>query len=421
MASQSERSLNSPAANSLQRIAVLLPLSAHWSGQLMRGIAAFPRRKRTWHVQRFGPSADGADSVRSWDPHGVVAFFAGDEPPPAVARLTAPIVAVNSGATVPGLPSVSVDRYSVGKTAAEHFSRRGVINYGCLTHPRISGGEQCCRGYAEFVRVQKDCRSLVYCAPRPATETDALVSLDAEFRNWLKMAPKPLGLFAVNDRLASEASQVCRELGLRVPQEVALLGADDDETICQICDPLLSSVRIAFPQVGYEAARMLDGLLAGRRPAAQPVLLRPIGVTVRHSCDACNVDDPEIAQVLRLIYGSTGQPLGMPELLKSITMSRRTLEQRFRAVLGRSPEAEVRRVSLQRAARLLVDSDEPIAAIACTCGFTSAATFSVAFSRRHAMSPRAFRNHYRGNCASAGEQRRAATGWDAKHVAAAKD
>ncbi len=377
-----------PVQNSPTRIAVLLPLSAHWAGQLMRGIAAFARRKKSWNLQWIGPRSEYVESVRSWDPQGVLAFFGGNEAPPAIERLTTPIVAVNSRAAVPGIPSVSVDQYAIGQIAAEHFARRGVINYACLTHQRFSEREPSCKGFIDFVRLQRDCRSLVYCAKGLSDENVALVSFDSQFVDWLNNAPKPLGLFAVSDRLAMAAIQVCRQLELRIPQDVAILGADDDATICQICDPMLSSVRSPLPQVGFEAARMLDGMISQRQLVVPPPMqLRPLGVTVRHSCDVCAVDDVEIAQVLRLIYGTTGKPLSMKELLKRITLSRRALEQRFRTATGRSPMSEMRRVALERAARLLVDSNDSIANIAQECGFSSPTHFSVAFSRQHSLSP----------------------------------
>ena len=389
-----------PVQTSPARIAVLLPLSAHWAGQVMRGIAAFARRKKSWNLRWIGPCSEYAETARSWDPHGVLVYLGTNEPLRAVARPTTPIVAVNSHAAIPGISSVSVDQYSIGQVAAEHFARRGVINCACLMHQRVSEREPSCKGFTDFVRLQKDCRSLVYCAKGLPAENVALVSFDSQFVAWLKNAPKPLGLFAVSDRLAMEAMQVCRQLEFRVPQDVAILGADDDQTICQICDPMLSSVRSPLPQVGFEAARMLDGLLGQRQSIRRTVLLRPLGVTVRHSCDLCAVDDVEIAQVLRLIYGTTGKPLSMKELLKRITLSRRALEQRFRAATGRSPMSEMRRVALERAARLLVDSNDSIANIAQECGFSSATHFSVAFSRQHSLSPRAFRSRFRSEGAA---------------------
>jgi LacI family transcriptional regulator len=218
---------------------------------------------------------------------------------------------------------------------------------------------------------------------------------NAAFCDWLISAEKPIGLFAVEDRLGFEVCEVCRELNLRVPLDVAVLGADDDESLCQISHPMLSSVHTPLVQVGLQAAAMLNAMMGRQNVVVESRLLDPIHVTVRETCGILAADDPYIAEVLRRIHANSDQPLTIKQLVKDLPISRRNLEQRFRLAIGRSPMEEVRRICIERAVAMLLNTDEPIWNIAEKCGFGSPVHLSVAFRRVRGMSPREFRDHLR--------------------------
>jgi LacI family transcriptional regulator len=207
--------------------------------------------------------------------------------------------------------------------------------------------------------------------------------------------PKPVGVFTTNDITNRRLVVASRLLGLRVPEEVATIGVDNEDLVCEFSDPPLSSVDPAWLQIGFEAAKLLDAMMTGHAPPAQPILVAPAGVVVRGSTDTVAVDDPLVAKAVKFIRENADKPLPISSLLKSLGVSRRSLEQRFKASLGRGPAAEVRRVHIERAKKLLAETQSPISAVASAAGFNNAQSLCVIFRREVGLPPTVFRKQAR--------------------------
>jgi LacI family transcriptional regulator len=218
---------------------------------------------------------------------------------------------------------------------------------------------------------------------------------EAAFTKWLRGLPKPAAVFCCTDGLCWEAAEFCASAGLRVPEEIALLGVDNDEFQCALAHPPLSSVINPARQAGYEAARMLDRMLRGGRAPARPVLLAPQGVATRHSTDVLAMEDRDLAAAVRYINEHCERPLAVREILRAVPVSRRALELKFRGVLGRSPLQEIRRVRIERARRLIAESDLPLKEIARRTGFGGLIQFSSVFRKAMGTPPSALRKNRR--------------------------
>jgi LacI family transcriptional regulator len=196
------------------------------------------------------------------------------------------------------------------------------------------------------------------------------------------------------------ARAVIREvtsLGAMVPDEVAVLGVDDDEIHCELAGVRLSSVRLNTEQIGHEAAALLGRLIAGGPKPQQPVLVYPAQVITRRSTDVVALSDPEVSAAVRFIRDRGGRGIGVEDLLERTLLARRTLEMRFRKALGRSPHQEIRRVQIERARSLLSGTDRPVGEIADACGFKETRQLSTAFHERFGISPRQYRRRARGD------------------------
>ena len=173
-------------------------------------------------------------------------------------------------------------------------------------------------------------------------------------RRWLTGLPRPVGILASHDPQAVELSELCRHSGLRVPEEVALVGVDNDDLLCELGAPSLTSVALPAERVGFEAARLLDCLLTRPRPRGRPggsaLLLPPQGVVTRVSTDVLAIDDAEVVATLRFIRQHAHESIQVKDVLDEVPVSRRTLERRVRAALGRGVWEEIRRAHLERAA-----------------------------------------------------------------------
>jgi LacI family transcriptional regulator len=198
-------------------------------------------------------------------------------------------------------------------------------------------------------------------------------------------------VLASNDSLARELTQHCQLGRISVPEDLAILGVGDDEFVCGMSNPPLSSVCLGMSRVGREAARLLRRMMNGHRPRRLSILVSPLDVAVRQSSDTLAVQDPEVRAALRYINQRLGEPMTIPDIANSVALSRSMLGKKFRRVLRRSPLREVRRLRVSAAERLLAETTLPLKEIARRCGFGSAVRFSMPFRQETGVSPSRYR------------------------------
>jgi LacI family transcriptional regulator len=212
---------------------------------------------------------------------------------------------------------------------------------------------------------------------------------------WIRDLPKPIGLLACDDDRGREVMEACRAAGAQVPEDVAVMGVDNDELLCDLSDPPLSSVAFDTERAGYEAAALLGGLMLGRIREPRRILVEPMYVVARRSTDVLALDDRAVAAALRFIHDTAGRPIGVGEVIRQVPLSRRTLELRFRRVVGRSIHEEIQRVRLERARQLVAETDLSIGMIAENCGFAGAGHLTRSFARTFGLPPSRYRAQHR--------------------------
>jgi len=306
---------------------------------------------------------------------------------------------VNVSGVLPDLamPRVMADHEQVGRLAAAHFLDRGLRHFGFFgyTAHAFSIGREA--GFRREV-LRAGCRVESYLSDDPLhPEPTGLWRWDDVLQSWLAGLPRPVGVLASHDIQGVQLSEACRRAGLRVPDEVALLGVDDDDLFCEVARPSLSSVALPGERIGYEAARMLEALLAGprRRTASRTLLLPSPGVVTRQSSDVLAIEDEDVAAAVRFIRAHAHGPLGVSDVLGAVTVSRRSLERRFHAALGRGLGEEIRRVRMEKARGLLSGTEIPIAQVATNSGFSETKHLSTVFRREAGMTPTEFRRRSR--------------------------
>jgi LacI family transcriptional regulator len=210
-----------------------------------------------------------------------------------------------------------------------------------------------------------------------------------------------VGLFACNDVWGCQLSEACRQSEVAVPEEVAILGVDNDDLLCELARPSLSSVAVPGEAIGFEAAALLDRMLRRGRGEARPgtrkppLLLPPRQVVTRRSSDILAVDDPYVAEALGVIRRRSGRATSVDDVVDLVPLSRRSLERRFRNCLGRGVWEEIRRVQVERAKELLAGTELPMSAVAAAAGFSESKQLSVVFRQETRMTPTAFRRQTR--------------------------
>jgi LacI family transcriptional regulator len=377
----------------LRRLALLMGHDLSFSRDAIRGIRAYAIQKEGW-IFRNGPAElQIIPYLRDWKPHGIIAHLFTPEVAREVLTLGKPVV--DTACTLEGLnvPTVDVDHVAVGRLAAEHFLKQGFTHFGFFgsesarySKMREESFRQCLAAAGHEV---SSCHGeyLLY-----LLTTTSWRALDRQVWQWLRSLPKPVAVFASNDSAARTLADMCRQLGIGVPGQVAILGVDDDELECMFAPPPLSSIAIPAEQIGYEAARLLDQMMSGGEAPTEPLFLPPVRVVSRQSTDTLAVDDPDVAAALAFMRQHITESLSVAKIVAEIGAVRRGLERKFRAMLGCSVGEELRRVRVELAKGLLTDTRLSMPTVARHSGFSNAQRLAVVFHQATGLSPSAYRN-----------------------------
>jgi LacI family transcriptional regulator len=376
---------------------ILLVESSRGSGRaLLRGIANYAHHHGPWSfywepggLEKAWPALQHieADGIILRDIKKV------DE---ALASGLPAIVIGHGQSEIPDLVNVVTDSHAIGKMGAEHLLQCGFKHFAfCGYSDNLLERTVWSEVRGESFRAH--IREAGFLAPPQYSLSNTAEDWPKERRSlaaWLDSLPKPAGLMACNDDCAQQVVEACKLAGLRVPDQVGVLGADNDEVVCGLTDPPLSSVTINFERAGYDAARALDKLMHGARGVPPRIVAVAPHIVTRRSTDFVATDDVHLARALQFVRDRGRTGISVDEVARAAGLSRRALEKHFRATLGRSILEEIRRVRTDHIARLLVETDLPVAAIAQILGFSDAHHFSRYFRSAKLMSPLRYRSTY---------------------------
>jgi len=290
---------------------------------------------------------------------------------------------------IPGHCCIVEEAQTVGRMGAEHFLERGFTRFAFCGYDHMFWSRVRQEGFVRRVR-QAGYAVHLYEPPGPRASL-TWEAEQASMADWLKSLPKPIGLMVCNDDRAQQLVEANKAANVRVPDEIAILGVDDDDMICELTNPPLSSIVMNPEEVGYEAAAQLDRQMAGRKVLKRMIHLRPMHIHTRQSTDVLAVEDPIVARALRFIRMHAGQVLSVDEVVEASLTSRRLLERHFKEVVGASIYHEIQRTHIERACQMLVGTNWSMAEIAERCGFSNAVHFAVAFKRRMHLTPQQHR------------------------------
>lgn len=291
-------------------------------------------------------------------------------------------------------PQVCPNEDTVGRLAVDHFLERGLRNLAYFASDWAWWIESRRQAFARAVeRCGDACKYFELHCPRKNKRRLE----EGQLLRWLDALPKPCGVFSASDTYAIQVTNACRRRGISVPTQVAVLGVDNDPVICSVSFPPLSSVNLNAKRIGYEAAALLDRMMAGKRPSKKTILVEPVQVITRASTDVMAVEDADVAHAIRMIREHACRGLRVNEVAETLGLSRRVLQQRFQRALQRTPKNELMRVQIDRAKMLLVQTDMSVEHVAESSGFAAFEYFVRAFRRETGMTPRVYRKSHRIN------------------------
>lgn len=376
-----------------KRIAVLLDRHVGYRENVLRGVWRYGL-SAGWLCRGAGLWEGSPRQIAQWGADGIVVGLWSDDAVLPLGTLGIPIVDIFTWLEH-GLPRVGIEEEAVGRLAASHLLERQLRSYAFVGQTRLRFARLRLNGFQqELARHNLTCA--IWDQNVPVSVWDLVAGdreMDAQIGPWLASLPRPAGVFAANDDVGVQVTDACRRAGLRVPDDVAVLGVDNDELLCQLSHPPLSSIETSAQRIGYAAAELLDRLM--RRQTAHDVhLLPPTGVVARQSTDVLAIDDPDLVEAVRWLRANAVRGANIADLLRHVPISRRALEMKFAKVLGHSPHDELRRVRIERAKDLLANTDMPMSAIALKCGFPHAERMASVFRQSEGQTPTAYRRQF---------------------------
>lgn len=377
------------------RIGLVFDANMAYARGVLRGVMRFAQTRPHWTLIVHDVEGLKPQTLKLIQPAGLIAGIVSE----AMSRLiaTQPLPVVNVSAVLPDapFPRVIVDHRQVGRLAFAHLSGAGLKHFGFVGHSRHFYSAEREAGYRAAMGDEHS-YSAFYERPSISFRHRArLLALDTRMQRWLRSLPKPVGVFACHDVWGLQVIEACRLTGFRVPEEVAVIGVDNDDLLCELARPSLSSVIVPAELIGYAAAALLDRLLRGARLPRRPRLIATPGIVTRQSSNVLAVDDADVIAAVRFIRDRSHQPVNVNDVLKAVPISRRALEQKFRSLLRRGVAEEIRRVHADRAKELLATTSLTVGEIAVESGFSNVYHFSRVFRRMIGATPTEFRNRLR--------------------------
>ncbi len=379
-------------AKQAKEIALAFPRGAHQE-VFINGVLRYASdHARNWtYITAPESLALSVLDLRGWRGDGIIAALNTPAEAACVKEFKIPVVNISGTLPKTRVPRVSLDNALVGRQAAEHLIERGFREFAYYGLRNVA--YSAVRQVAFESRLQAagfTCVSLLM-PPTYRAKEHYWRDQQRKLVQWLETLTKPIGLFAVTDYRARQVIDACRQMSVRVPQQVAVVGVDNEEVICAHVQPQLSSVARNNPQEGYHAAAMLDKLLQGKAVEAMEEMIPPLGVVARESTETVAFKDPRLCEAIDYLNKHVEDPIGVQELASHVGVSRRWMEYAFRDALGESPYQYIRRRRLKMAQHML--EEEPatkIYQVASRTGFSSAKQLSMAFCQEFGCSPREY-------------------------------
>ncbi|QDT66797.1 AraC family transcriptional regulator [Calycomorphotria hydatis] len=379
-----------------KNVALIIESSRSYGRDLLRGVAQFSRTLGNWSLLHEEMSFD--DAPPGWlaksQIDGMIVRLTDRNIEP-LKGLNIPIIDVRCHQAYTGIPQVDTDDSVVAQLAFQHLWQQGFRRFAYCGYRGVHYSEVRLQHFEQMVAASH-CPLTVYRTEGKQAQTVSGIErsglLDVKpLSNWLTNLEPPTGLFVCNDIRGQQVLNVCRKLELSVPDDLAVIGVDDDDTICPLSDPPLSSVQPNAEQVGYRASEILHQMMNGKSHHSKIEYVQPSGVTQRQSTQVIAVEDREVARVCRFIREYSSEGINVGDVVKFSTLSRRQLERRFREELNCTPHEELMRVQIARVKQLLMETELTLDQLAPLAGYSHKERLSAVFKRETGETPGEFR------------------------------
>ncbi|MDR2440410.1 MAG: DNA-binding transcriptional regulator [Planctomycetaceae bacterium] len=376
-----------------KQVLLIIESSTSYGRGIIRGIAQYVRERNEWWIdfENRGIHEILPPILKQWNGDGIISRLYNRNFVDLIRKKKCPFIELL--ALEQEYTMVQIDEQYIARMAITHFLENGLKNYGYYSFGKCDWAEKRGHFFAQAVQEKGLTCSICPITPNATSSVDPVWKIEYEktLLHWLKSLPRPVGVLTANDTHALRLVSTCRRYNIAVPEEIAVLGVNDDHQLCQTLTPTLSSIDLGSERIGYEAARLLDLQMNGQPLPKNSIILPPVQVIARQSTDMFAIENEDVVEALRFIRNYAAQGISVRDVLTACTISSRSLERNFKHYLNRTPEKEIIRVRLNHAITLLRDSQLSNKDIAQLSGFKSLRYFLQVFRQELGETPTQFR------------------------------
>ncbi|WP_166922739.1 AraC family transcriptional regulator [Flavobacterium poyangense] len=378
------------------KVLLLVNFSEEYGRGLLSGIAKYSRLFGPLNFCRIpivsGNKKDLKNAIswaRTWGANGIIAQIENEQVFEKLLALNIPIIAQDTNERFSGIPNITGFYKETGHMAASYFIEKGFKNFAFYGFDNIVWSRERCEGFCEKVK-EFNCDVHIY--QHQKEETPPLWSYkESQLADWLKALPKPIAIMTCDDNQGQHVTEACKAIGINVPEQVSVLGVDNDLSICNLSDPPLSSISLNTEKAGFETAQLLSKMMQNKVGVNNDIHVEHLQIITRRSTDFLAVNDKEISKALHFIYYNYKERIAVDDVVKATALSRRVLEKRFQLVLKRSILDEINTLRIKQVKQLLIETELSITEISDACGYTDIKNLSRYFSRHEGVNPLEFR------------------------------
>ncbi len=383
----------------MYKIILLLDFAEEYSKSLMKGINVYSKEFGPWIFCRmplFHRETIGMDGILKWaldwGADGIIGQLYNDKEIQKIVDAGIPVIAQDFKERFADIPNITGAYHQTGVIGADYFIKKGFTNFAFYGFSDIVWSRERAEGFEE--RVSRSGHEVHYFEHKKARSSELWYYKPSSLSRWLKSLPKPIALMSCDDNQGQHITEACRNLGIRIPEEVAVLGVDNDEMICDLSDPPLSSIALDTEKGGFEAAKLMDHMIKNGSQFHYDIIVEPLQVITRHSTDIYATNDHHIAASLKYIHQNIDKNLNVDEVVKQVPLSRRALEKRFLEITGYPIYKYIFNLRIEKFTQKLLDTDMSVFEIALDMGLNDSKNIARQFRQVKGCSPSEFRNKY---------------------------
>jgi LacI family transcriptional regulator len=373
----------------MKKIVLLIETSREFGRQLLSGIIRYSRINGPWsfYKEQIG-LVSNIPQLKNWNPDGIIMRDSMSKT--ELLKLKIPtILALHDSTISKNLPVIKTDSYSISKLAAEHLLEKGLKKFAFFGFDNYEWSNQRKIHFEKFIN-DAGYDVIKYQSLNKNVGKDWGIE-QLHVIDWIKTLPKPVGIMACNDDRGQHILEVCKLIGLGVPDDISVIGVDNDPMICEIGDPPLTSIALNVENAGYETARLLDNLIVGTEMQGQQIIVTPTNVVQRQSTDILAVNDPDLIEAIKFMKQNAKNRISVDKIVQATNVGRRTLERKFKKTIRKTILAELKHIRIGLISKMLVETNMQISEIVSSSNFSDIEHISRYFKKEKGVSLSQFR------------------------------